>query len=98
MKNTLDTLRVEIDTCDTELMKILKKRFSVAKKIGVIKAKKGLPVRDIKREKLVIEDRVKRGEKFNLSPKLIKALWSAIFKEAYTHQDTNGVLGVSKVK
>jgi chorismate mutase len=86
MKNTLETLRVEIDACDTEIMKVLKKRFSVAKKIGKIKAKKGLAVRDIKREKLVIEDRIKRGEKFGLSAKAVKALWSAIFKEAYTHQ------------
>ncbi len=89
MKNTLETLRVEIDACDTELMKILKKRFSVAKKIGKIKAKKGLAVRDVKREKIVIEDRVKRGERYGLSSKLIKALWSSIFKEAYTHQQNN---------
>jgi chorismate mutase/prephenate dehydrogenase len=89
MKNTLETLRIEIDACDAELMKILKKRFSVAHKIGKIKAKKGLPVRDVKREKLVIEDRVKRGEKYGLSPKLIKALWSSIFKEAYAHQQNN---------
>ena len=77
---------------------MIKKRFSVAKKIGAIKAKKSLPIRDTKRERLVLEDRIKRGEKFNLSSKLIKALWSSIFKEAYTHQGVDGVLDVSKVK
>jgi chorismate mutase/prephenate dehydrogenase len=89
MKNTLETLRIDIDACDTELIKILKKRFFVAHKIGKIKAKKGLAVRDTKREKLVIEDRIKRGEKYGLSPKLIKALWGTIFKESYTYQQNN---------
>ncbi len=85
-KQTLETLRVEIDACDRELMKLFKKRFSIAKKIGKLKSKQGLSIRDAKREKKVIEDRTEKGEKYNLSFAFIRSIWLTLFKESYTHQ------------
>ncbi len=82
----LITLRKQIDACDEKILELLEKRFKVAREIGVAKAGGGLPVRDPKREKLVIQDRVLKGGTRNLSETLIKVLWKAIFKEAYTHQ------------
>ena len=76
----LITLRKQIDACDDKILKLLEKRFKVAREIGVAKAGGGLPVRDPKR------DRVLKGGTRNLSETLIKALWKAIFKEAYIHQ------------
>ena len=82
----LITLRKQIDACDDKILELLEKRFKVAREIGVAKAGGRLPVRDPKREKLVIQDRVLKGGERHLSAVLIKTVWKAIFKEAYTHQ------------
>ena len=75
-----------VDKINDKILELLEKRFKVAREIGVVKAGGSLPVRDPKREKLVIQDRVLKGGARNLSETLIKTVWKAIFKEAYTHQ------------
>lgn len=82
----LAKLRKGIDACDTRILEIFQKRFQVAKEIGKIKATGGVPVRDIRREKMVIYDRVQRGKEKKLSEHFVTTIWKALFKEAYTHQ------------
>lgn len=66
-KDPLDKLRDEINSIDSDILNLLKKRLSVTKKVGEYKHKKGLPVFVAEREKLVIEKILKKGK--DLFPK-----------------------------
>jgi chorismate mutase len=83
------SLRKKIDACDMKILETLQKRYQVAREIGAAKAGGSLPVRDPKREKVVILDRVVKGAEKGLSAVLIKSLWKPIFKEAYIFQKQN---------
>lgn len=49
--------RGEIDAIDSEIAELLTKRFQTAEKIGALKAEKGLPLRDPRREAEVLRSR-----------------------------------------
>ncbi len=51
----LENLRKNVDEIDEELVELLIRRMAVSKKIGVIKAKAGLPIADAAREISVIQ-------------------------------------------
>ena len=55
MEEEINNLREKIDEIDNKIIGLLRERFGVAKNIGDYKKKKGLPVRDLKREKEVID-------------------------------------------
>lgn len=55
----MEELRNQIDEIDQQLLQLLAKRLDVSKKIGDYKKNNGLPVKDIKREELIIEKRSK---------------------------------------
>lgn len=58
----MEEYRKEINSIDEELVKLLERRFNVVLKIGKYKKEHGLPVYDEKREKMVIENCVRRLE------------------------------------
>ena len=51
----LENLRKNVDEIDEELVELLIRRAAVSRKIGVIKAKAGLPILDAEREIAVIQ-------------------------------------------
>ena len=55
MSSELDTLRKEIDNCDSELLDILAKRYKYVEKIGQIKKTFGLTIYSTDREKKMFE-------------------------------------------
>jgi chorismate mutase len=50
----LVSLRRQIDRIDTEILHLLQERLEIARKIGEVKLKSGLPVYDPKREEEVL--------------------------------------------
>jgi chorismate mutase len=56
MDEELKRLRKEIDVLDREMIALVEKRVEAAKKIGALKAKKGLQISDPAREKEVLEN------------------------------------------
>ena len=50
----LEDWRNEIDSIDTEIARLINQRAGVAKKIGVLKAKAGLPIVDGDREEAIL--------------------------------------------
>ena len=52
-KDKIYELRKKIDECDDKMLDLLVKRFSIAKKIGEIKASSGFNIEDQNREKKV---------------------------------------------
>ncbi len=56
---TMNSLRLEIDTIDKDIVSLLINRLSTAKCIGDYKKENGLCVKDEKREAEILQDRVK---------------------------------------
>ena len=71
--------RKEIDKIDNRIMKLVEKRLDSARKIGIYKKKHGLKIIDKKREKEVLQDRIKKSK---LSKDFTKKLFSVIIKES----------------
>ena len=78
----LESLRLEINKHDLQLLKILKSRFSVVKKIAELKSKHNLSILQKKRWESIINDRIKQGKKFGLDIMLTKKLMDLIHKES----------------
>ncbi|HVJ57773.1 MAG TPA: chorismate mutase, partial [Terrimicrobiaceae bacterium] len=58
----LDELRRRIDAIDDELLRLLNERAVVAKEIGAIKNREGLPIYSPEREDRVIRSLIERSE------------------------------------
>lgn len=50
----IDELRTEIENIDDEMRALFERRMRVARKIGLYKKEKGIPVKDKKREEFLI--------------------------------------------
>lgn len=72
-------IRKKIDELDHELIGTLKKRLVLSKELGSLKRKKGIKIRDRKREKEIIQDRLKKS---SLDSGFIKKLFKLILKES----------------
>lgn len=71
---TIDTLRQEIDTIDTELVSLLNRRYAVCLEIGKLKKNTGTIVLDSNREQKIIN----RLGQFSNYPDMIETLWPVI--------------------
>lgn len=73
----LDKARIEINTIDKEIVKLLEKRFNLVLQIGKYKKDNNLPVYDEGREKKVIENCVNNLEN-NMYSKHIETIYKQI--------------------
>lgn len=79
--SSLDELRVKIDAIDVELLRLLNERAKVAKEIGTIKSREGLPIYSPEREDRVIRSLIDRSEG-PLTPEAIRAIYCEIMSAA----------------
>ena len=79
--SSLDELRVKIDAIDVELLRLLNERAKVAKEIGAIKSREGLPIYSPEREDRVIRSLIDRSEG-PLTPEAIRAIYCEIMSAA----------------
>lgn len=77
----LTPLREKIDAIDTSLIKLLNERAAVAKEIGAIKHREGLPIYSPEREDRVIRSLIDRSEGL-LKPEAIRAIYREIMSAA----------------
>ena len=77
----LDELRRRIDAIDDELLRLLNERAVVAKDIGAIKNREGLPIYSPEREDRVIRSLIERSEG-PLTPEAIRAIYCEIMSAA----------------
>ncbi len=77
---SLDKLRKDIDDLDTELLKILSNRLSVAKDIGKLKTDQRLKYFDKVRKDFVMEKWLNESKNLNLSTVEVKKLYKLIHK------------------
>lgn len=88
-ENSLDSLRLEIDEIDSQLVQLLAKRSQVTQRVGNYKRSRGLPVYVPERESQLISKR--RAEAINLgvSPQLVEDILRRMMRESYSTQDSH---------
>ena len=79
----LNKIRTKVDKIDTQILTLIKKRLDLVVKIGQIKKANNLNVRDLKREREVMEKITLKAAVIGLSPLFVKKLWQLIFKQSY---------------
>jgi chorismate mutase len=78
----LDRLRLEIDAVDRGLLQLLSERKEIALRIGEYKKKRGLKVRDRKREKDLLDRRAKQAVEAGLDETLVKEIFVKILSHS----------------
>lgn len=74
----IEELRKRIDQVDLELIKLLKERSELVNRILEVKKRLGLPLKDVKREKEVLENIKTKAIEFALDPVLIEEVFRKI--------------------
>ena len=85
-KNSLNTLRTQIDVIDHGLLDTLGKRMKVAIEIGNLKKKKNVAVLQTKRWNEILGKMIFDGEEKGLSEEFILRMFKAIHQESINHQ------------
>ena len=86
-KNSLNTLRTQIDVIDQGLLDTLDKRMKVAIEIGNLKKKKNVAVLQTKRWNEILGKMILDGEEKGLSEEFILRMFKAIHQESINHQN-----------
>lgn len=99
MSESLDSIRMDIDAVDSQLILLLARRLELVDKVGQIKRKEGLPVRDVSREQSLLEKMRDKATKNNLPVSLIESIMPSIFHESYKQEHQKGYkrLGPKKI-
>jgi len=83
-EETLESLRTQIDGTDQTIIECLAARMQIVRKIG--DQKRLNRVKDVSREKEIIQRLVNLGNELRLSPELVKKLYPLIFEFAVQSQ------------
>ena len=74
-------LRKKIDSLDRQLLNILKNRFEVTHRIGILKKSAELPIEDKLREEKQFSNLAKEAKKLGLESQLVQDIFRTILKE-----------------
>lgn len=85
--NTIITLREEIDSLDSDLINILKKRMELSIEVAKIKKEQNIPILQIKRFEEMINNRLENTKDSYLSSEFIKDLFETIHEESIRIQN-----------
>jgi chorismate mutase / prephenate dehydrogenase len=78
----LNNMRNKIDRLDNKLIKLLSKRLRLSKRFIQSKLKNNLPLKDVKREKYILDKNKKLAKKLKLDPKFIEDISKKILNES----------------
>lgn len=81
-------LRKDIDDIDRQILRLLKKRLSIAKQIGAIKRRRGAPIRDVAREEKILLKLRREAQKIGLSAEDTEAIYKEIIASCRQAQET----------
>src|ERR1041384_4129252 len=87
----LDALRTELGAIDREILAAVARRQSVAQKIGQTKRDAGIPTRDYRQERDVVERARAAAIEHGLSPQLGEELILALIRGSLTVQEKDTV-------
>ena len=81
MSDDLQKLRVEIDGVDKALVEVLAKRFEISRRIGQCKKEQGLPPRDERREREMLQQRKALAKEHGIDPDLVDSIFQAVLNK-----------------
>jgi chorismate mutase len=70
--------RKKIDTIDEQLLQLLEKRLTIVKQIADLKNQHNLPIRDTKREAVILDNIAVKAENLGLDPELAKRFFRTV--------------------
>ena len=82
----LVSMRKQLDRVDRNIVSLLAKRMELARKVGRLKARHGIPIRQPEREKALLAHRVALGKKKGLNDKLVADMYMKILAESRRQQ------------
>lgn len=77
--------RKEIDAIDDNIIELLKKRFDIGKQLAIFKKQRGMKLRDIKREREIIQTKV---ERYPIDPAFTQTMFKNIIKHTRKIQNS----------
>lgn len=83
---SLELLRQQIDTIDSELLELLGRRMRIAREIGRCKQLNGIPVIQPTRYNDLMQKRVDDGTSLEMSPEFVRNILAAIHEESVRQQ------------
>jgi len=86
-RSRLDALRTELGDIDREILALVSRRQAVAQRIGQVKRDAGIPTRDYRQEKDVVERARAAAVEHGLSAKLGEELILALIRGSLTAQE-----------
>ena len=82
MTEELIKIRNHIDGIDDQILTLLEKRVKLAKRIALVKRKRGIPIRDEQREKELLKRVASQAESLGLNPELTRRIFREIIELA----------------
>jgi chorismate mutase/prephenate dehydrogenase len=95
-RDRLDTLRTELGQIDREILAAVAKRQALAQQIGQIKRDAGIPTRDFRQERDVVERARAAAVEHGLTPTLGEELILALIRGSLTIQEKDTVASSGK--
>lgn len=85
-ENNLEALRAQIDRIDNYMLEIMGERMDIARKIGEFKRDNGITILQTNRWDEIINDRIKKASKKELTEDFVREMMDAIHQESIRHQ------------
>ena len=85
-RNDRAALRASIDAVDRELLRLLADRRRLGEALGALKAGEVSPVRDVERERAVIDRAIEAGDALGLDAKFVESLFQLIIDDSLRRQ------------
>lgn len=83
---TMESVRVEIDAIDAQILSLLSKRMQCAQKIGAYKKEHNLPILQLERWQEILNIAIQKGHELGLSNTFVTQFLTAIHDKSIRHQ------------
>ncbi len=91
--NRMSGLRDSVDELDSQLLSLLGQRMDIVQEMGRLKTKQGISTLQPHRWQEIIDDRIAKGTRLNLSEDFVLQLMQSIHEEAIRKQEVERVEG-----
>jgi chorismate mutase len=86
-QEVINQLRIDIDTLDNELLKLIAKRLKIVGEIGELKKTNNISIYQKNRWEKLLNDRIELGKQLDLDSEFIKEQMNIIHKESIRIQE-----------
>ena len=82
----LASLRASLDAIDRDVLQLLARRMTIVGEIAAHKRGHAIRIRDLAREREVLDDRCRRAEQLGLPPGVVESIWRLVLLASRDHQ------------